>query len=36
LAIPLKEGIRGESGGDRGEREGDFTDNFNNLVVIFL
>jgi hypothetical protein len=29
-------GDKGESGGDRGEREGDFTDNFNNLVVIFL
>jgi hypothetical protein len=27
LRIPLKEGIGGESRGDRGETEGDFTDN---------
>jgi len=28
LRIPLNEGIRGEGRGDRGEREGDFLDNF--------
>jgi hypothetical protein len=29
LQIPLKEGIRGETRGDRGEREDDFPYNFN-------
>jgi hypothetical protein len=29
LQIPLKEGIRVKAEGIRGEREGDFTDNFN-------
>jgi len=33
LRIPLKEGIGGETRGDRGETEGDFVD---NSITVFL